>query len=134
MTHMQFQLGKHRRKAYWTQKLLFPLMLALGWGQGMSSTIAAQTVTIRLGPFQQSVALADLEKFAKTGRLPEGLEILSPVLTSQVRELLTKRLEVNPAVADRFIDNLMRSLEVDSSYHPWAESYQVVQPKVLKQP
>lgn len=109
MTHMQFQLGKHRRKAYWTQKLLFPLMLALGWGQGMSSTIAAQTVTIRLGPFQQSVALADLEKFAKTGRLPEGLEILSPVLTSQVRELLTKRLEVNPAVADRFIDNLMRS-------------------------
>ncbi|MGH8002357.1 MAG: alpha/beta hydrolase [Brasilonema sp.] len=106
---MQFQLGKHRRKASWRQKLLFPLMLALGWGAGMPSTIAAQTVTIRLGPFQQSVALADLEKFAKTGRLPEALEILSPVLTSQVRELLTKRLEVNPAVADRFIDNLMRS-------------------------
>ncbi|NMG07762.1 alpha/beta hydrolase [Brasilonema sp. UFV-L1] len=106
---MQFQLGKHWRKASWTQKLLFPLMLALGWGAGMPSTMAAQTVTIRLGPFQQSVALVDLEKFAKTGRLPEGLEILSPVLTSQVRELLTKRLEINPAVADRFIDNLVRS-------------------------
>ncbi|KAB8335513.1 alpha/beta fold hydrolase [Scytonema tolypothrichoides VB-61278] len=106
---MQFQLGKNWRKASWVQKLLCPLMLVLGWGMGMPSTIAAQTVTIRLGPFQQSVAIADLEKFAKTGKLPEGLELLSPVLNSQVRELLTKRLEVNPAVADRFIDNLVRS-------------------------
>ncbi|NMF67324.1 dienelactone hydrolase [Brasilonema octagenarum UFV-E1] len=106
---MQFRLGKNWRKASWAQKLLCPLMLVLGWGVGMPSTIAAQTVTIRLGPFQQSVALADLEKFAKTGRLPQGLELLSPVLNSQVRELLTKRLEVNPAVADRFIDNLVRS-------------------------
>lgn len=109
MTHMQFQLGKNSRKASWAQKLLCPLMLVLGWGVGMPSTIAAQTVTIRLGPFQQSVAIADLEKFVKTGRLPQGLEVLSPVLNSQVRELLTKRLEVNPAVADKFIDNLVRS-------------------------
>jgi predicted dienelactone hydrolase len=106
---MQFELGKYWHKASWAQKLLCPLMLVLGWGVGMPSTIAAQTVTIRLGPFQQSVAIADLEKFANTGRLPQGLELLSPMLNSQVRELLTKRLEVNPAVADKFIDNLVRS-------------------------
>ncbi|MBW4631282.1 MAG: alpha/beta hydrolase [Iphinoe sp. HA4291-MV1] len=97
------------RKASWAKKLLFPLMLALEWSVGIPSTLAAEKVTIRLGPFQQSVAIADLEKFAKTGRLPENLQVLSPVLTSQVRELLNLRLEVNPAVADRFIDNLMRS-------------------------
>ncbi|ARV62890.1 dienelactone hydrolase [Nostocales cyanobacterium HT-58-2] len=85
------------------------LTLALGWGLGIPSTLAAQTVIIRLGPFQQSVAIADLEKFAKTGRLPEGLQILSPVLTSEVRGLLTKRLDVDPAVADKFIDDLARS-------------------------
>ncbi|OKH57241.1 dienelactone hydrolase [Scytonema sp. HK-05] len=76
---------------------------------GMPSTLAAQTVTIRLGPFQQSVAIADLENFAKTGRLPSGLEVLSSMLTPEVRGFLTKRLEVNPAFADKFVDGLMRS-------------------------
>lgn len=109
MTNMQFQLGKHRRKASWAQRLLCTLTLALGWGVGMPSTLAAQTVTIRLGPFQQSVNIADLEKFAKTGRLPQGLEVLSSMLTPEVRGFLTKRLEVNPAFADKFIDDLMRS-------------------------
>ncbi|WP_026082379.1 alpha/beta hydrolase [Mastigocladopsis repens] len=106
---MQFQLGRNRRKASWAQGLLYSLTLTLGWGAAMPSTLAAQTVTIRLGPFQQSVEIADLEKFAKTGRLPEGLQVFSSVLTPEVRELLTKRLEVDPAVADKFIDELVRS-------------------------
>jgi predicted dienelactone hydrolase len=75
----------------------------------MPSTLAAQTVTIRLGPFQQSIAIADLEKFAKTGYLPERLQILSPFLKPEVRELLTKRLSINPAFADKFITGLTRS-------------------------
>ncbi|WP_083630469.1 alpha/beta hydrolase [Scytonema sp. HK-05] len=106
---MQFQLGKNQRKASLVQKLLCALTLTLGWGVGMPSTLAAQTVTIRLGPFQQSVAIADLENFAKTGRLPSGLEVLSSMLTPEVRGFLTKRLEVNPAFADKFVDGLMRS-------------------------
>lgn len=107
--YMQFRLGRHRRKASWTKGLLCSLTLAYVGGVGMPSTLAAQTVTIRLGPFQQSVAIADLEKFAKTGKLPERLQVLSPVLTPEVRELLTKRLEVDPAFADKFIEELMRT-------------------------
>lgn len=109
MTYMQFHLGKHSRKASWRQRLLSVLTLALGWGVGIPSTLAAETVTIRLGPFQQSVEIADLEKFAKTGRLPSGLEVLSSMLTPEVRGFLTKRLEVDPAFADKFVDDLMRS-------------------------
>ena len=50
---------------------------------------------------------ADLEKFAKTGHLPERLQVLSPLLTPEVRELLTKRFSVDPAFADKFINDLM---------------------------
>ena len=104
---MQFQLGKHRRKAL--QGLLFSLTLAVGWGLGIPSTLAASKITIRLGPFQQAIAIADLEKFAKTGKLPDSLQIYSSFLTPQIRELLNRRLQVDPAVADKFVAELMRS-------------------------
>ncbi len=75
----------------------------------MPSTLAAERITIRLGPFQQSLAIADLEKFAQTGKLPDNLQALSPVLTSQVRELLTKRLQIDPTMADKFWDELQKT-------------------------
>jgi predicted dienelactone hydrolase len=105
---MQFQLDRHQ-KASWIQGLLCSITLGLGWGTAMPSTLAAETVTIRLGPFQQTIAITDLEKFANTGKLPEKLEVFSPVLTSDVRELLTKRLEVDPGLTDKFLKKLMQA-------------------------
>ncbi len=62
---MQFQLlVRNRRKIAFAQKFLCSLSLAFGLGVGMPSTLAAQRVIIRLGPFEQSVAIADLEKYA----------------------------------------------------------------------
>ncbi|MCX7593802.1 MAG: alpha/beta hydrolase [Fischerella sp.] len=106
---MQFQLGRQKHKTSWKQSLLCSLTLALSWGGTTPAASAAETVTIRLGPFQQSVAIADLEKFAKTGKLPEHLQIFSAILTPQMRELLTKRLVVDPTVADKFIDELKQN-------------------------
>ncbi|MDF5723478.1 MAG: alpha/beta hydrolase [Rhizonema sp. PD37] len=105
---MQFQLAKNRRQVYWAQRLLCGLTIAAGCGIEMPS-IAAETVTIRLGPFQESVAISDLEKFAKTGRLPEQLQIFSPILTPQIRALLTRRLAVNPNIADKFISQFIKT-------------------------
>lgn len=108
-TSMEFPRGKHRRQASYLQGLLCGLTLALGWSVGMPGTLAAEKVTIRLGPFQQEIAIADLQKFAKTGKLPDNLQMYSSLLTPQIRELLNRRLEVDPAVADKFIDEIMRS-------------------------
>jgi predicted dienelactone hydrolase len=109
---MQFQLlVRNRRKIAFAHKFLCSLSLAFGLGVGMPSTLAAQRVIIRLGPFEQSVAIADLEKYAKTGKLPEKLEILSSVLSPEVQKLLTRRLQVDPAVADKFIADLVRTPE-----------------------
>jgi predicted dienelactone hydrolase len=106
---MQCQFGKHLFKTSLLQGLLYSLTLGVSLSVGIPSTLAAEKVTIRLGPFQQSLAIADLEKFAKTGKLPENLEIYSSLLTPQVRELLNQRLRVDPAFADKFVDELVRS-------------------------
>ncbi|KYC36547.1 dienelactone hydrolase [Scytonema hofmannii PCC 7110] len=106
---MQFLVSKRPPKASWLKGLLCSLTLAFSWGTGISSTLAAETVTIRLGPFQQSVAIADLEKFAKTGKLPSGLEVLSPFFTSEIREFLTKRFTVDPAFADKFVEEMRQT-------------------------
>ncbi|WP_096608148.1 alpha/beta fold hydrolase [Calothrix sp. NIES-2100] len=106
---MHFRLGRQQRKISWVQGLLCSMTIALSWGVAMPSTLAAQKVTIKLGPFQQSIAIADLETFAKTGKLPQHLQIFGNLLTPQVRELLNRRLEVDPAVADKFFVDLVRS-------------------------
>ncbi|WP_310834202.1 alpha/beta hydrolase [Aetokthonos hydrillicola] len=96
-------------KTRWIQGLLCSLTLASCWGVGVPASLAAQTVTIRLGPFQQSVAIADLEKFAKTGKLPQRLQFLSPVLKPELRQLLTKHLSVDPSFANKFVTELIRT-------------------------
>jgi len=55
-----------------------------------------ERVTLRLGSFEQAIAISDLERFAKTGELLDGLQPLAPVLTSQVREVLNRRLQIGP--------------------------------------
>ena len=106
---MHFWLGKNRPQTSFLQGLVCSLTLAISWGVGIPSTTAAETVTIRLGPFQQSLAIADVEKFAKTGKLPQKLQLYSFVLTPQVGELLNRQIQVDPAFADRFVDELVRS-------------------------
>ncbi|TVP55233.1 MAG: alpha/beta fold hydrolase [Nodularia sp. (in: Bacteria)] len=106
---MHTRLGKNRLQTSFLQGLMCSLTLALGLSVGIPATTAAETVTIRLGPFQQSLAIADLEKFAKTGKLPEKLQLFSFVLTPQVGELLNRKLQLDPAFADKFVDELVRS-------------------------
>ncbi|MBW4667661.1 MAG: alpha/beta hydrolase [Cyanomargarita calcarea GSE-NOS-MK-12-04C] len=109
---MHFQRVRgHRPKASLMQGLFYSLTLAFSWGAAMPSALAAQTVTIQLGPFQQSVAIADIEKFAKTGKLPASLQIFSSLVTPQMAELLNRRLQIDPNVGDKFIDELVRTPE-----------------------
>ncbi len=89
--------------------LLCSLTLAVSCSVGIPAAKAAETVTIRLGPFQQSLAIADLEKFAQTGKLPEHLQLYRFVLTPQVGELLYRKIQVDPGLADKFVDQLVRS-------------------------
>ncbi len=73
------------------------------------SASAAQTITIRFGPYEQSIKVADLEEFANTGKLPLSLQALSPVLPKYSRNILQKRLEIDPQAVDNFTDELQKT-------------------------
>lgn len=86
------------------------IMFTLSWGLTTPAR-AAERLTLRLGPFEQSVAISELESFAKTGELPPALKPYGTVLTPQVRQLLNKHLQVDPNMAEKFINDLLRSSE-----------------------
>ncbi|MBE9003732.1 alpha/beta hydrolase [Fortiea sp. LEGE XX443] len=104
---LQFKPSNNPCKRSRLQGLLFSLSLVLGWGVGIPATLAAETVTIRFGPFQPSVAIADIEKFAKTGTLSKTLQAYESFLTPELRELLNRRVQVDPKFADKFVDELV---------------------------
>ncbi|MGB3692530.1 MAG: alpha/beta fold hydrolase [Spirulinaceae cyanobacterium] len=79
----------------------------------ISPAAAAERLILRLGPFERSVAVKDLEEFANTGKIPPSLRVYSPVLTPQIGELLSRQLQVDPSVADKFIEELLSSADGD---------------------
>ncbi|AFY54992.1 putative dienelactone hydrolase [Rivularia sp. PCC 7116] len=89
--------------------LLCGLTFACCMNLGIPSASAAQTITIRFGPYEQLVKISDLEEFANTGKLPLSLQGLSPVLPRGMRGLLQKRLEIDPQAADNFTDELQKT-------------------------
>lgn len=70
---------------------------------------AAERVAIRLGPFKQSVAITDLEKFARTGEVPEQLQLYAPLLSAEVRTTLRSQLQLDPSIGDKLIEDLLHS-------------------------
>lgn len=87
---------------------LLTVVLTFSWGIG-SPVRAAERVILRLGPFKQSVEIADLEKFAETGELSPALKPYRSLLTPQVQQVLTRRLHIDPNLTEKFIDDLLRS-------------------------
>jgi len=92
------------------QQRLFCLMgLLLGVGSFADPGLAAERVTIRLGPIQQSVAIADLESFAETGNISPALSPYRGLLSQDIRRALQSQLELDPNVSDKLIADLLDS-------------------------
>ncbi|XQQ07325.1 MAG: alpha/beta hydrolase [Leptolyngbya sp. IPPAS B-1204] len=84
---------------------MLPLMLG-----GMATPgLAAERVAVRLGPFKQSVAISDLERFADTGEIPPGLQLYAPLLNADVRYTLRSRLHLDPSIGDKLVEDLLHS-------------------------
>lgn len=96
------RLNKLPLKALW----LLPLLL--GWGLAMPGS-TAERVAIRLGPFKQSVAIADLERFANTGEIPPGLQLYAPLLNADVQYTLRSRLQLDASIGDKLVEDLLHS-------------------------
>jgi len=68
---------------------------------------AAERVAFRYGPFQRSIAVADLQTYAETGEAPPELAIILRRVPSESREsvqqLLQAQLPVTVVTLDRFL-------------------------------
>ena len=100
-------LLRHNRKVPWLKGTLFGIVFTLGLSAAPGR--AAEQVTVRMGPLQQSVAIADLEFFAKTGTVPASLSLYAPLLTPEVRQALDSRLQLDPNVGNKLVEDLLYS-------------------------
>jgi predicted dienelactone hydrolase len=87
---------------------------SLVWGtalaiSGVAPSFAAERLNLRFGPFEQSIAVSDLEQFAQSGTVPSSLELYSAILTPEFRKALTSRLELDPNLGTRIVEDLLKS-------------------------
>lgn len=97
-----------QRSQRWVQGLLCGAAVALSCTLATPGQ-AAERLTLRLGPFQQTIAIADLEQFAQTGKLSPALKPYALLLTPDVRKALADRLELDPNIGDQVVNELLRS-------------------------
>ncbi len=91
----------------------------------MNDAEAAQQIKVRIGPLERQIQVRDLEQYARTGEVPESLNLLKPLLTKEVQTLLTRRLEFEEGVVDRFIVGTLQSPQLE----PLIEQLQTALPE-----
>jgi predicted dienelactone hydrolase len=106
--------------------VLATFMLSLGLA---TPSLAAERLKVRVGFFEQSIEIADLEKFVKTGRLSPTLQPLAPFLTSDVRQILSRQLSLPSGVEENLTDQVVRSKRVQ----PWLRALSDVMPNTNQQ-
>lgn len=79
------------------------------WGLTAIPGMAADRLLLRFGPLEKKIEVEEIEKFVKTGEIPESLQFLSVLLTPQVQEILASRLNVDPEIVDSFLDDLLNT-------------------------
>ncbi|NEP15493.1 MAG: alpha/beta fold hydrolase [Leptolyngbya sp. SIO4C1] len=93
----------------WRRRLL-PSCLGLIAAIGLQTAAsAAERITLKVGPLSQSIYLEDLAVFARTGTVPERLQLYRSVLTPEVQQALGNRLALDPAMSQRMIDDILAS-------------------------
>ena len=74
-----------------------------------SSLLAAETLVLKIGPLERSLQVNDLADFAEDGEISNSLLPYTPFLTTQLQQLLNRTIEVDPAIGDKFVEELSRS-------------------------
>jgi predicted dienelactone hydrolase len=69
--------------------------------------IAAERLTMRLGPLEQTVSVTELQHFAATGEVPDSLWLYAPFLTANVQAALSSELQIDRPVGQKIIDDLL---------------------------
>ena len=77
------------------------------WGFSAIPGIAADRLQLRFGPLEKTIEVEEIEEFVETGEIPASLQFLSVLLTPQLQRILASRLNIDPEIADSFLDDLL---------------------------
>ncbi len=93
---------------------IFKSSLALGILSGLLNIMpvqAAEKLLLTYGPLKLTLPVSSLENFAKDGSIDESLALylknLTPAEQTEFRELLTKKIPLDPVMASRFLNTVM---------------------------
>jgi predicted dienelactone hydrolase len=82
---------------------------AIALGFGTAPSLAADQLNLRFGPFEQTVTVTELDRFAKTGELSPTLQTYSMLLTPDTRKALNSRFEIDPQMGSQVVGDLLKS-------------------------
>jgi predicted dienelactone hydrolase len=70
---------------------------------------AAEQLTLKFGPFEQTVKVGDLDRYAQTGDVPQNLQFFKPFLNDKMRQGLKARLNLSPSMGQKLTDEVLKS-------------------------
>jgi predicted dienelactone hydrolase len=85
------------------------LAIALGSLAIVLPAQAAEKLTLKFGPFEQTVPVNDVESYAKTGKIPDSMGVYKPFLNDSIRKSLNAKLDIDPKLGNKVVEDLMRS-------------------------
>lgn len=95
-------------------RTLSQLAIKAGIGAGIVAlsampSLASERIVLKIGPLRQSIELSDLDRFARTGEVPSSLRLYSGFLSPQVQQALHQKLDLDPQMSDRIIEDVLGS-------------------------
>lgn len=115
LTSSWFYSGKRRPSAGgrtkgwvgpWCKSMVAGLIVACGLALPAR---AAEKVSVKFGPLQQSIMIADLQRFALTGKVTGSLRPYALILNEQARQTLSSSIPLDPGVGDKLVGDLLNS-------------------------
>ncbi|WP_107670811.1 alpha/beta hydrolase [Cyanothece sp. BG0011] len=86
---------------------LSPILLSLF--VGASPTLAAENVILKAGLLHHKIAVEDLQKLTESEDIPHSLKPYSFLLNSEVKQILSQSFNIDPLIAEQFLDDLFKS-------------------------
>lgn len=103
--------ARHKRSF---AQALSSFALNVGLGASMvalsaAPSLASERIVLKIGPLRQSIEINDLDRFARTGEVPDSLKIYSGLLSPEVQQALYQKLDLDPKMSDRIIGDVLDS-------------------------
>ncbi|MDJ0662564.1 MAG: alpha/beta hydrolase [Crocosphaera sp.] len=84
-----------------------PIFLSLFCG--VSSSVAAENVILKVGLFHQKIPVEDLQQFADNQEISTTLKPYGALLTPEIQQVLSKSFKIDTLIAEQFLTDLLKN-------------------------